>query len=82
MMTKLIMIVNEMNGLGMEPNQLHKIKNLNYYIHFRLSAGGLALRWNQIVPSLLKTAEKLHKLGFTYTNGKVAISTISNETDI
>jgi hypothetical protein len=38
-----------------------------------VGTGGLALRWNQIYPSLLKTAEKLHKLGFAYQSGKVVI---------
>jgi len=36
-------------------------------------AGELVLRWNQILPSLLKTYEKLKKLGFTYQDGKVLI---------
>jgi hypothetical protein len=36
-------------------------------------AGELALRWNQILPSLLKTYEKLKKLGFTDDNGTVSI---------
>jgi len=31
---------------------------INYYIQFSLSAGGLALRWNQIDPSLYETHEK------------------------
>jgi hypothetical protein len=34
-------------------------------------------RWKQIFDSLIKTSQKLTKLGFTYYNGKVAI--IENE---
>jgi len=36
-------------------------------------AGELDRRWNQILPSLLKTYEKLKNLGFTYENGTVSI---------
>lgn len=36
-------------------------------------AGEHVSRWNQIVPSLLNTFEKLKKLGFTYYNGQVLI---------
>lgn len=36
-------------------------------------AGELSLRWNQIVPSLLKTYEKLKKLGYIISNGQVSI---------
>ena len=31
----------------------------------------LTLGWNQIEPSLRNTYEKLKKLGYTYSNGKV-----------
>jgi len=37
------------------------------------SAGELALRWNQIWPSLFKTYEKLKALGYEYTEGKIYI---------
>lgn len=44
-----------------------------------LSAGELALRWNQIVPNLLVTFEKLKKLGYTYYNGKISIIELKKE---
>jgi len=40
---------------------------------FFLLAGEVARRWNQILPSLLNTFEKLNKLGFTYYNGTVSV---------
>ncbi len=45
------------------------------------AAGELARRWNQIVPSLLNTFEKLRKLGFTYYNGKVSIISLLEKED-
>jgi len=43
------------------------------------SAGELASRWHQILPSLLSTYEKLKKLGFTYSDGKVSIIVAEKE---
>jgi hypothetical protein len=38
-----------------------------------ISAGEVTSRWNQILPSLLTTFEKLKNLGFTYYNGSVSV---------
>ncbi len=71
MITDLIVLVNEMCGLGMEPKQLQKLRIINYYIHFRLSAGALALRWNQIYPSIYNTFKKLKDIGINGTLHKL-----------
>ena len=39
-------------------------------------AGELALRWNQIYPSLINAFEKLKRLGYVYTNNEVSILNI------
>ena len=44
---------------------------LQDYLRLIFLAGELALRWNQIYPSLLNTYEKLKKLGYIYSNNKV-----------
>lgn len=46
-----------------------------------IKAGELALRWNQILPSLLNTYEKLKKLGFTYSDGKVSPPILAEKED-
>ena len=45
----------------------------NFFSLKKLEAGELSLRWNQIVPSLVNTFEKLKKLGYVYDNGEVYI---------
>ena len=46
---------------------------LEGFLRLIFGAGELSLRWNQIVPSLLKTYEKLKKLGYIISNGQVSI---------
>jgi len=58
-----------------------KLEILKYFYLFSLNAGELALRWNQIYPSLLNMFEKLKKLGFTYYNGKVSVIELKGETN-
>jgi len=45
------------------------------------TVGELALRWNQIYPSLLNSYEKLKKLGLTHhiENSEVIVSKIEEE---
>ena len=49
------------------------MRNFRGQIKAKNLAGELALSWNQIVPSLLKTYEKLKKLGYIIANGEVII---------
>ena len=45
-------------------------------------AGEVTRRWNQILPSLLATFEKLKALGFTYYNGNVSVTIPEKEANV
>ena len=45
-------------------------------------AGEVTSRWNQILPSLLTTFEKLKSLGFTCYNGNVSVIVPEREDNV
>jgi len=45
-------------------------------------AGEVTSGWNQILPSLLATFEKLKNLGFTYHNGAVSVIVPEKEDNV